>query len=40
MLELLFDQVNERIKLPQRAINSLVHVLERINAHLKKQVSM
>ncbi len=40
VLELLFDQINERIKLPQRAINSLVYVLERIDGHLTKQASM
>ncbi len=40
VLELLFSQINERIKLPQRAINSIVHVLNRIDGHLKKQVSM
>jgi hypothetical protein len=39
LLELLFDQVNDRIKLPQRAINSLAHVLDRINTHLRKQLS-
>jgi hypothetical protein len=40
VLELLFSQVNERITLPQQAINSIAHVLERINGHLKKQLSM
>jgi hypothetical protein len=39
LLELLFDQVNDRIKLPQRAINSIAYVMDRINAHLKKQLS-
>jgi len=40
VLELLFEQVNERIKLPPRAINSLAYVLGRIDGHLRKQVSM
>lgn len=40
VLELLFDQINERIKLPQRAINSLAHVMNRIDGHLRKQGSI
>lgn len=40
LLELLFDQINERIKLPQQAINRIAFVLGRIDRHLKKQVSM
>ncbi|QEY18283.1 hypothetical protein D0C16_21210 [Cellvibrio sp. KY-GH-1] len=37
LLEVLFDQVNERIKLPPRAINSIAYVIERIDGHLKRQ---
>lgn len=40
LLEVLFDQINERMKLPQRAINSIAHVINRIDGHLKKQLSM
>lgn len=40
LLEVLFDQINERTKLPQRAINSIAHVIDRIDGHLKKQLSM
>lgn len=40
VLELLFAQVNERIKLPPRAINSIAYVLGRIEGHLKKQALM
>lgn len=40
LLELLFDHMNERIKLPPRAINSIAHVLERIDGHFKKQLSL
>ncbi len=39
LLEVLFDEMNERITLPQRAINSIAYVIERIDGHLKKQVS-
>ncbi len=39
LLEVLLDQVNERIKLPQRAINSIAYVIERIDGHLKKQTA-
>src|SRR5688572_5261153 len=40
LLEVLFDEINERVTLPQRAINSIAYVIERIERHLKKQVSM
>ncbi len=40
VLELLFDRINERIKLPPRAINSISFVLGRIEGHLKKQAPM
>lgn len=40
LLEVLFDQLNERVKLPQRAINSIAHVIGRIDVHLKTQLSM
>ena len=40
LLEVFFDEINERIKLPQRAINSIAHVFNRIDGHLKKQLSM
>lgn len=37
LLEVLFDQLKERVKLPRQAINSIAHVIDRIDAHLKKQ---
>jgi hypothetical protein len=40
LLEMLFDEVRDRIKLPQKAINSIAHVVDRIDLHLKKQMRM
>lgn len=37
LLEVLFDQLKERVKLPRQAINSIAHVIDRIDVHLKKQ---
>ena len=39
LLEVLFYEVNERVKLPQWAINSIARVLDRIDGHLRKQTS-
>ena len=40
LLEVLFDEIQGRIKLPQKAINYIAHVVDRIDGHLKKQSSM
>ncbi|PUA29399.1 MAG: hypothetical protein B0W54_02075 [Cellvibrio sp. 79] len=40
LLETLFDGINESVKLPQWAINSIARVIDRIDGHLKKQLSM
>ncbi len=40
VLEMLLYEVNERVKLPQWAINSVARVIDRIDVHLKKQLSM
>ena len=40
VLEKLFDEVNERVKLPQWTINSIARVIDRIDIHLKAQLSM
>lgn len=40
LLEVLFDEVQERIKLPPKAINSIAHVVGRIDVHLRKQARM
>jgi hypothetical protein len=40
LLEVLFDEVQDRIKLPQQAINSIAHVVDRIDVHLRKQLRM
>jgi hypothetical protein len=39
LLEVLFDEINERITLPQRAINCISHVIDRIDGHLRRQTS-
>ena len=38
--EVLFGEVNERVKLPQWALNSIARVIDRIDAHLKRQASL
>ncbi|PUA26859.1 MAG: hypothetical protein B0W54_20755 [Cellvibrio sp. 79] len=40
VLEVLLYEVNERVKLPQWALNSVARVIDRIDAHLKRQLSM
>ena len=40
LLETLFDGINESANLPQWAINSIARVIDRIDAHLKKQLSI
>ncbi|PUA29890.1 MAG: hypothetical protein B0W54_04925 [Cellvibrio sp. 79] len=40
VLEMLLYEVNERMKLPQWAINSVARVIDRIDGHLKKQLSL
>jgi hypothetical protein len=40
LLEVLFDEVRDRIKLLQKAINGIAHVVDRIDLHLKKQMRM
>lgn len=39
LLEVLFYEVNERVKLPPWAISSLARVIDRIERHLKKQTT-
>jgi hypothetical protein len=40
LLEVLFDQINDHVKLPQRAINCIAHVIDRIDVHIRKQAGM
>ena len=40
LLEVMFYEVNEQVKLPQWAINSVVRVMGRIDKHIKKQLPM
>jgi hypothetical protein len=40
LLELLFDELRDRVKLPPNAIESIVEMMRRIDVHLKKQISM
>jgi len=40
LLEVVFDDVADKIKLPQTAINCIAHVVDRIDLHLKKQACM
>ena len=40
VLEVLFDEVNEQVKLPQWAMNGIARVIDRIDGHLKKQMSV
>lgn len=37
LLEVLFDEVEDNIKLPPAAINCIAHVVGRIDVHLKRQ---
>lgn len=38
LLEVLFDQIQGHVQLPQKAINSIVRIVDRIDMHLKKQI--
>ncbi|HTF98843.1 MAG TPA: hypothetical protein VL995_22090 [Cellvibrio sp.] len=38
LLEVLFDQI--QIKLPQKTISSIVRIVDRLDVHIKKQMSM
>ena len=40
VLEVLLYEVNERVKLPQCALNSIARVIDRIDVHLKRQASL
>jgi len=40
LLEVVFDEVRDKIKLPPKAINSIAHVIDRIDLHLKQQMRM
>ncbi|WP_039912902.1 hypothetical protein [Cellvibrio mixtus] len=40
VLEKLFYEVNERVKLPQWALNSIARVIDRIDLHIREQLSM
>jgi len=40
LLEVWFDEVEDKIKLPQKAISSITNVIDRIDLHLKKQLRM
>jgi hypothetical protein len=40
LLEVLFDEIQSRIKLPPEAINYIAHVVDRIDLHLRKQMQM
>ncbi len=38
LLEVLFDQIQDDVKLPLQAVTSLADMMGRINAHFKKQM--
>jgi hypothetical protein len=40
LLEVLFDEIQDKIKLPQKAINDIVRIIDRIDLHLRKQMRM
>jgi hypothetical protein len=40
LLEVLFDEIQDKIKLPQKAINDFVRIIDRIDLHLKEQLRM
>jgi hypothetical protein len=40
LLEVLFDEVEDNIKLPPATINCIAHVVDRIDVHLKRQARM
>jgi predicted alpha-1,6-mannanase (GH76 family) len=40
LLEVLFSEIQDKIKLPQKAINNIANVIDRIDLHLKKQSRM
>src|SRR4051812_20466454 len=40
LLEVVFDEVQSRIKLPPKTINCIAHVVNRIDVHLKRQMRM
>jgi len=40
LLEVLFDDIEDNIKLPQRAINCIAHVVNRIDLHINRQGRM
>jgi hypothetical protein len=40
LLEVLFGEIQDKIKLPQKAINSIANVIDRIDLHLKQQSRM
>ncbi len=39
LLEVLFDQIQDDLKLPREAFTSLADMMGKINAHLKKQMT-
>lgn len=39
LLEVLFDQVQDDLKIPQQAFTCLADMMSRINAHLNKQMT-
>ncbi len=39
LLEVLFDQVQDDVKIPQQAFTSLADMMGKINVHLKKQIA-
>lgn len=40
LLDVLFDEIQDKIKLPQKAINDIVRIIDRIDLHLKEQLRM
>lgn len=40
LLEVLFNEIQDKIKLPQRAIISIAHTIDRIDLHLRNQGRM
>lgn len=40
LLEVLFDEIKDHVKLPHKAINGIVQIIDRIDLHIKQQMRM
>ncbi|PUA28446.1 MAG: hypothetical protein B0W54_18555 [Cellvibrio sp. 79] len=39
-LEVLFDEIQEKVKIPQRAIIGITQITDRIDMHLRRQAGL